>query len=148
MASENEKLVRRWFEEIWNRRRPEVAHELAAADCVCHSESGPLVGVEPFLEQVYQPFVAALPDVRLTVEGTVAEGDQVVVRWVATGTHTGGGLGIPPTGRRVTFRGMTWVRCANGKMVEGCDCWNQAGLLQALQGGPAPPSMALTDPVA
>ena len=56
----------------------------------------------------------------------------MVVRWAAAGTHTGPGLGVPPSGRKVRFRGMTWMRFRDGKLVEGQDSWNLAGLLQAL----------------
>lgn len=49
-------------------------------------------------------------------------------------THGGDGLGFPATGREVSFRGMTWVRYSGGKMVEGRDCWDQAGLIQSLRG--------------
>src|SRR5215210_2069918 len=125
MQTDNVRLARRWFEEVWNQRRTETVYELVTADSICHSEAGPLRGPEPFLEQVFRPFTTAFPDARVTVEGTVAEGDNVVVRWLVTATHAGEGLGMPRTGRRVTVRGMTWIRYRDGKMSEGWDCWNQ-----------------------
>ena len=70
---------------------------------------------------------------KITVEGIVGEGDDVVARWVFTGTHRGDALGFPATGRPVSFRGMTWIRFSGGKMVEGWDCWNQTGLIQSLR---------------
>src|SRR5262249_51971218 len=84
-------------------------------------------------------FLSAFPDLQITVEGTVAEGDEVVVRWSVQATHVGDGLGLPATGRAVSFRGMTWIRYRNGKMIEGWDCWNQAGLIQSLRGPEPPP---------
>src|SRR5205823_4592734 len=134
--STNAERARRWFEEVWNQRRAETVSEMLTPESVCHSEGGELRGVQPFLDLVHGPFLTALPDVRLTVEGTVSEGDQVVVRWTASATHTGHGLGVPPSGRKVRFRGMTWMRFRDGKLVEGHDSWNLAGLLQALSGGP------------
>jgi predicted ester cyclase len=67
------------------------------------------------------------------VEATAAEGDEVAVRWAFTGTHQGDGLGFPATGRRVSCRGVTWIRFSGGKMVEGWDCWNQGGLIHSLR---------------
>jgi predicted ester cyclase len=65
------------------------------------------------------PFLAAFPDLRVEVEATVAQGDQVVVRWSATGTHRGDGLGFRPTHEAVTFRGNTWVHVRDGMLREG-----------------------------
>ena len=133
MTTENARLVRRWFEEVWNQRRTETIDELMTDESVCHSEAGSLRGKQEFKERNHAVFLSAFPDLRVTVEGTVSEGDDVVVRWFMTGTHLGDALGIPATGRRVSFRGMTWIRISGGKMIEGWDCWNQAGLLQSLR---------------
>jgi steroid delta-isomerase-like uncharacterized protein len=133
MASENVILARRWFEEVWNQRRTDTIDELLTDESVSHSESGPLRGKREFKERAFDTFLSAFPDLRIAVEGTVAEGDEVVVRWSARGTHLGDGLGFPATGRAVSFRGMTWIRYSGGKMVEGWDCWNQAGLIQSLR---------------
>ena len=86
MATDNVTLARRWFEEVWNQRRTDTIDELVAPDGVCQSESGLLRGPEEFKAKAHAPFLAAFPDLRITVEGTVSEGDQVVVRWRATGT--------------------------------------------------------------
>jgi steroid delta-isomerase-like uncharacterized protein len=133
MGGENVGLARRWFEEVWNRRRTDTIDELLTDESISYSESGPLRGPQEFKARAHAVFLAAFPDLRLVVEGTVAEDDEVVVRWAATGTHAGDGLGFPPTGRRVSFRGMTWIRFRDGKMIEGRDCWNQEGLIQSLR---------------
>lgn len=138
MATENDDLARRWIEEVWNHRRTDTIDEMLTDESVCHSESGPLRGKDEFKQRVHAPLLAAFPDLRVNVEGTVAEGDDVVVRWAATGTHLGDGLGFPGTGREVSFRGMTWIRYRDGKMVEGVDCWNQAWLVQSLRAPEAP----------
>jgi steroid delta-isomerase-like uncharacterized protein len=133
MENENFHLARRWFEEVWNERRTETIDELLTDESVSHSESGPLRGKQVFIERTYSVFVSAFPDLRMTVEGIVADGDDVVVRWFVTATHTGDGLGFPATGRKVSFRGMTWIRFCAGKMIEGWDCWNQEKLMQSLR---------------
>ena len=99
--ADNAALARRWFNEVWNQRRAETARELIPHEAVCDSEIGPLVGPEAFIAQAHTPFLAAFSDLHVDVEGTVSEGDQVIVRWRARGTHDGDGFGIPPTGKRV-----------------------------------------------
>jgi predicted ester cyclase len=96
-------LARWWFEEVWNQRRTETVHELLRPDSVGHMQSGDVVGPEPFLE-VHAELLKALPDLRIQVEDTLAQGDQVVVRWSASGTHRGKGMGCEPTGAQVRFR--------------------------------------------
>jgi len=133
MPNENLKLARCWFEEVWNERRTDTIDELLADESVSYSESGPLRGRDEFKERTHAAFLSAFPDLRMTVDAAIGEGDDVAVRWSVTGTHSGDGLGFPATGRPVSFRGMTWIRFSCGKMVEGWDCWNQAGLIQWLQ---------------
>jgi steroid delta-isomerase-like uncharacterized protein len=134
MSLENETRATRFFEEVWNQRRGETIEELIDPEAECLPPVGTAMrGANAFRERVYGPWLSAFPDIRLTVEGTVAEGDQVVVRWTMTGTHTGEGLGLPPSGRAVNLRGMTWIRYENGKMREGWDCFDSTGLMQSLQ---------------
>jgi steroid delta-isomerase-like uncharacterized protein len=133
MENENIRLARRWFEEVWNQRRTDTIDELLTDESVSHSESGLLRGKREFKDRTHAVFLSAFPDLRITVEGVVGDGDDVVVRWIFTGTHEGDTLGFPETGRTVSFRGMTWIRFSGGKMVEGWDSWNQTGLIQSLR---------------
>jgi len=79
----------------------------------------------------------AFPDVRLTIEDMVAEGDKVAVRWAWSGTHRGEYMGIAPTGKEVTYTGITIHRITGGKIVESWDEVDNLGLMQQL--GVAPP---------
>ena len=135
MSVKNSSLSRRWFDEVWNKRRTSTIDELLSPDGIAHMESGDVRGVEAF-KQFRDEFLAALPDLKFKIEGLVSDGDDVVVRWHATGTHTGAGLGLEPTRKRVSVRGMTWQRFKNGVMVEGWDSWNQEGFLQRLRERP------------
>jgi len=141
MSLSNATLARRWFEEVWNERRTEIIDELVTPESVCFSEAGELRGKQAFLELVHGPFVTAFADLRVQVQEVADAGDVAVVRWSASATHTGDLPGLPATGRRINFRGLTWIRYRDGKMVEGFDCWNQSGLFQALVSGSPPPSM-------
>ena len=133
MSQENAALARRWFEEVWNARRGELIAEMIAPEAVCQAPGGLLRGPHEFHSKVFVPFLAAFPDLHLNVVGTVSEGDQVAIRWTATGTHRGDALGIPASGRTVFIRGMTWIRVAGGQMVEGWDCWDQRELIESLR---------------
>jgi steroid delta-isomerase-like uncharacterized protein len=141
MSIDNEALARRFFEVAWNERRPEALDDLITPESRCHHESGVFAGKEEFLQHVYEPFLAALPDLHIDLEEVISKGDVVAVRWLASGTHTGDGMGVPPTGRRVSFRGTSWIRFERGKMMEGFECWNIGGLMQVLSGGPPTPAM-------
>jgi len=131
MSGPNRALAQRWFHEVWNERRPEVAADLMSPEVVAHTESGEMAGLEPFLK-VREQFLAAFPDLTFQVEAMLDAGDDVVVRWAATGTHAGDALGIEPCHRKVAVRGMTWQRYRDGRMVEAWDTWNQGALLQHL----------------
>lgn len=133
MSVTNTALALRWFDEVWNQKRGELIDEMVAPEAVCLAGSGELRGPVEFRERVFAPFVAAFPDLHIDVAGIVAQGDEVVVRWTATGTHQGDGLGLPPTGRSVFIRGMTWIRIAGGKFIEGWDCWNLREMIESLK---------------
>ena len=65
----------------------------------------------------------------------MAEGEDVAIRWTVSATHRGEFFGIPPTGKPVRVRGMTWHRFRDGRLVEGWDSWNVGGLVQQLAAG-------------
>ena len=127
----NRATAMRWMEEVWNQRREEVVDELMHVDAVGHMEGGDVHGPAGF-KAARAAFLEALPDLEITVEGCVEEGDQVVLRWRVNGTHRGSGLGIPPSGQRVEARGMSWFVLRDGRMAEGWDSWDQTGLIQRL----------------
>ena len=76
--------------------------------------------------------LGAFPDARVTVEDQVAEGDKVVSRWTATGTHTGDLMGIPPTERRIEISGITINRFSGGKIAEDWYQSDDLGMMQQL----------------
>ena len=128
----NVALARRWFTEVWNERLDATVHELLDPQAVGYLEGLVSRGIPKFFE-ARSYILGAFPDFELTIEDMIAEGDSVVARWSAHGTHRGENLGIPATGTRVHFRGMTWLRFANGRIIEGWDSWNQGRLVSDLQ---------------
>jgi steroid delta-isomerase-like uncharacterized protein len=125
-------LARRWFEENWNRRREEVVDELLAPTAIGHMEGVEVHGCEEF-KAVRAGLLGAFPDLEIEVEDAIAEGDQVAVRWAVRATHLGEHFGFAASGKPVRFRGITWLRFADGRIVEGWDAWNQGELMQRLQ---------------
>jgi steroid delta-isomerase-like uncharacterized protein len=132
MSEANRALAKRWMDEVWNQRREDTIDEMLMPNTLGHMEGAEIRGPAEF-RQVRDMLLSAFPDLSIVVEDTVAEGNQVVVRWVVSGTHAGDGLGFRATQRPVDFRGITWLRFANGKLIEGWDAWNQGALLQSLQ---------------
>src|SRR5258705_2695927 len=121
--SENEALIRRWFEEVWNQGRADTIDELYAEDCVAHGlgdTAEPIVGVAAF-KSFHQAFHGAFPDITVTVEDTVCEGDKIAARCSVRGKHTGDTLGFAATNEPTEFTGIVIVRVKDGKFVEG---WN------------------------
>jgi steroid delta-isomerase-like uncharacterized protein len=134
MKSDPKALVHRWFEEVWNHGREETIDELLGQNAVALGlgvGEAPVHGPNGF-KIFWRNIRAALPDVQITIEDTVAEDDKVVARIVLEGTHRGDGLGVSPTGRRVKVAGIVLVQFADGRIVRGWNSWDQLGLLQQL----------------
>ena len=133
-ATENIALMKRWFEEIWNQGRMETVRELLDENAIGFGQAGhetEIHGPEGFIAFA-QALRAAFPDIKTTIEDMFGSDDHVAVRWSADMTHTGAGLGIPPSNRKVHVTGMTMVRFANGKIVAGWDNWDQLALMRQI----------------
>jgi steroid delta-isomerase-like uncharacterized protein len=130
--AENKAIARRGWEEIWNKGNLTIAHEHYAPTYVSHMPgNSDLHGPEGH-NQLVMMYRTAFPDLHFTVEDQIAEGDKVVNRVTATGTHLGEFRGIPPTGKQVTVTGITIDRIAGGKLVESWASWDFLGMLQQL----------------
>ena len=132
-AQENKEKARRLMEEAFGGGKLEVVDEVLDPDFVCYdpnSESGEVRGAETMKQEI-EWFRSAVPDLTYAVEDQVAEGDEVVTRWKATGTHQGEFFGVAPTGNRIEMSGIQIDRFdENGKMVEE---WPEYDLLGAMK---------------
>src|SRR5262245_41328658 len=137
-AAENVELVRFGIEQIWNQGRWDVARDLFAPDVRIHGFPSP----EPFglegLRGLFELLRAAFPDLHLTIEHVVAEGDRVAVHWTATATHRGEFRGLPPTGKRVKLRELTHYRFEGGRVCEAWLAPDALGLMFQLGFRPPP----------
>ncbi|HEY0376079.1 MAG TPA: ester cyclase [Pyrinomonadaceae bacterium] len=121
---ESRDVMHRWFEEVWNKGREEAIDEMFAAEGVAHGFvdengeelSGP-AGFKPF----FRRFREAFPDIQVSVEDCISEGDRAAARCRVRATHAGGGLGIAATNNSVDFTGLCIIHVRDGQIVEA---WN------------------------
>ncbi len=137
-AEENKVIARRYSEEIWGKGNMDAIDELVAPDYVDHIPFPETAPNREGLKQSVGMFRSAFPDLSVTVEEIVAEGDKVVSRWTTKGTHKGELMGIPPTGKHASMNGITVNRIANGKIVEEWTLADMASLMQQLGVTPPP----------
>lgn len=133
MSEHNKAIVRRLVEELWNKGNLSVADELFAPNYEHHDASTLDFGRGPESEKKRATlYRTAFPDIRLTIEDIIAEGETVMTRWSCRGTHKGDLSGIAPTGKQINISGVTIARLANGKLAEGWVNWDALGLMQQL----------------
>jgi steroid delta-isomerase-like uncharacterized protein len=116
--AENKAIALRWHEDAINGHDLSVIDEIVADDIVHHAGTFP-DGVGPeAVKRVLGALLTGFPDVHHTVEDVIAEGDEVVIRWSAEGTHQGELQGYAPTGKHVTWTGINIFRIECGKIAE------------------------------
>jgi steroid delta-isomerase-like uncharacterized protein len=140
---ENNAIAEKFFNSVWSLGDFSVLDTLISPDAVDHST----VGGKPKTEKgsasfraIVSMFRSAMPDIKLTIDDEIYTGDMVVHRWTLVGTDTGGVMGMPPSGKQLTFTGITTVRMADGKIVERWANVDELGLLQQLGVVPIPTS--------
>jgi steroid delta-isomerase-like uncharacterized protein len=123
-TEKNKALLRRWFDEVWNKGRADAIDEMFGDDGIVHGLSedpeSPLKGPAGF-KPFHDTFRGAFPDVEVVVEDMIAEGDKVAARCSVRAKHSGDHLGIAASGAPVDFTGIAIVRVRDGKIVEA---WN------------------------
>ncbi len=119
MVNENKALIRRWLDEVLTQGYTGRVDEVFAPNYVLH---GPSLAQEVHGREGIGRYVATLraasPDLRFTVEDQIAEGDMVVTRWSASGTHQERFLDFPPTGDQMAMTGIEFDRIVDGKIDE------------------------------
>ena len=137
MSEQNKALVRRFFEDAWNTGNLALIDVIMAPDVVVH---GAPPGARPGsqgIKHAVTMFRTAFPDIHMTIEDMLAEGDKVAIRLTATGTHKGELMGIAPTGKHVSITATAIYRFAGGKIQEGWVNRDDLGMMQQL--GVVPP---------
>ncbi len=119
MLEQNKTLFKRFVDEVFNNKNVDVLDELMDFTVVEHKEE-------------ITAFLGAFPDLHVTVEDLIAEGDKIVGRVTLTGTHLGELMGIPATGKKVSFSEILIVRISNGKVVELSEVADTMSMMQQL----------------
>jgi len=136
----NKAIVRRYFEQVINEQRYDLADEFLVDTVEFHGVGPSLIGRKAVAE-FYAMFGAAFPNWHTTIDDMVAEGDKVVVRITSNGTHQGEMQGISATGKPYTQNAIVIYRLTNGKIVEArlqtdmLSMMQQLGLITAPQAG-------------
>jgi steroid delta-isomerase-like uncharacterized protein len=140
MSEENKALTRRSWQIVTEESLDtleDALKEVYANDIVLHEPDEDVHGIEG-LKQFVSMIRSAVPDLRIAVEDEMAEGDKVVSRWRAQGTHQGELMGAAPTGNPVRITGITIHRIEEGKIVEEWENWDALGLMQQIGAVPSP----------
>lgn len=119
MAEQNKTLFKRYVDEVYHKRNVAFIDEFLDPNLVEHRED------------IYA-FLGAFPDLHVTVEDLIAEGDKIVGRVTLTGTHQGELMGIPATGKKVSFSEILIGRISNGKVVELWEVGDTMTMMQQL----------------
>ena len=138
MSEDNKAAARRFF-EAWESGDLDALDDVVAADAVDHDPYNPNGGdgLEGFKRTIAM-YREAFPDVRFTVEDQIADGDKVVTRWIARGTHRGELMGFAPTGTESELTGIGIDRFEDGKIVEAWGNWDTLAMMQNIGAIPQP----------
>ena len=133
-AEHNKAIARRFIEEVWNKQNLAAIDQLYAPNAIEHRDVPPFDLDRESAKQYTAPLFSAFPDVHITIEDMVADGDRVVTRWTARGTHQGELMGIAPTGKTIAVMGISIGRHdANGQLLESWTSWDRLTMLQQLE---------------
>src|SRR5260370_13462023 len=129
--ADNKAIVRRLYEEVWNKRKLEIISEVISPSHALQAPniSGSSVGPEAYKRQILL-FLAGYSDLRFSIEDMIAQQDKVVACWTFSGTPSGAYLGIPATNKKVSVDGMTIHHVAGGENLES---YRQLGALGKMQ---------------
>jgi steroid delta-isomerase-like uncharacterized protein len=138
MTDDGKRISRQVIEEVFNKGRLDLIDELIAPGYTGHDPALPqdITGPDGQRE-IVAGYRAAFPDLAISIDDQIAEGDRVVTRWTARGTHTGDLWGIAGTGKQATVTGTTIDRIQGGQIVQSWINWDALGLMQQLGVVPA-----------
>jgi steroid delta-isomerase-like uncharacterized protein len=124
-------IVRRLFDEVWNKGNLKVADEIFTPTHVNDDPVNPTRGLDG-IKGIVTKYRNAFPDVRFGIDELLTAGDNVIARWQFNGTHSSTLEGIPPTGRHVNGPGISIHRFKGDKIDETHVVWDALGMMQQL----------------
>lgn len=137
MSGSPKQTVTTYTNDVWNQHRVDAIDKYYAPGYIHHDVSRPDVTTLKDYKAWASALQTGLPDIRVDIDDLLADGAMVMKRWTASGTHTGELAGIPPSGRRVQFSGVSVYRFSDGTIVESWYVYDLFGLLQQVGALPA-----------
>jgi steroid delta-isomerase-like uncharacterized protein len=135
MNDQDKVIPHQWFDRVWNQGLEAAIDEMLTDDIIAHGlvdAQGNTIHDKDTFKTYFRGFRAAFPDIHVTVEDTVAEGDKIVALCRVTATHQGHELGFKATQQPVEFTGMCMLRIENGKIAEAWNAFDFLGMLQQI----------------
>jgi steroid delta-isomerase-like uncharacterized protein len=131
--NDNKQIVTRFMDECWSQGKLNTVAELVDTNCRIHDPVFPsLTSGADNLRKHIESCRTGFPDLKFKIDDTIAERNEVVVHWTATGTHRGNFLGTPPTNRNATVSGTSIFRIEGGKIVEEWAHWDLMSMMNQL----------------
>jgi len=133
-TEKNKDVILKLVKEYWNEGRVDVLDEVFVPDFLDHHAAPGLKPGREGLKQFVSMFRTSFSDISTTVNDLIAEGDKVAWNWTMRGTHSGEFMGVPATGKKITFSGITIDKFIDGQIGERWSQADFAGLMQQLGG--------------
>lgn len=131
--AENYSIARRCMEEFWGRGNASVADEIFAEDCVFHVPSAPSLGHGPQAAKDFMAHVrSGFKDFQTIVDRVITNSDIAIVYGIGHGIHVGEVLGAPPTGKKVTMKGVLTLQIVDGKIINYQAAWDTASFARQI----------------
>jgi steroid delta-isomerase-like uncharacterized protein len=146
-TDQNRTIARRVVDDAWNKHNPTILDQLFSSDAILHDPQNPTVVKGPQgAKSTLATYLRAFPDMKITIEREIADGDYVVQHLLATGTNTGDFNGMPATGKKTNTIGVVTSKIKDGKVIEAWSLFDSLGLLQQLGVVPAAQGTSTREP--
>jgi steroid delta-isomerase-like uncharacterized protein len=131
--TDNKQIAQRFMEDCWSQGKLDAVRELVSSGCNFHDPAFPsLTSGADNIRRHIETCRSGFPDLKFSVDDTIAERNEVVLHWTARGTHKGQFLGMQPTNRKAAVSGTSIFRIDGGKIVEQWADWNLMSLMEQL----------------
>lgn len=137
-TEKNKAVVRGYIEQVWNGHRPDLVEQYLADDVMHHDAPG--LTDRASIQNFIAATLNAVPDIRVSIEAEIAEGDLVVFRQTVSGTQQGEWMGLPASGKQFSATGVFIFRVAGGKIAELWGLSDTFSMMQQLGAIPTPES--------
>ncbi len=128
MTEENKRVAVAFTHRLWNEKQLKAIDDFLHPNCVIHNLFGDFHGTE-YMKKVVPIWLSGFPDLVIENNAVICEGDLVAIHWEANGPHQGEFRGIKPTGKMISYSGVSLYRIGDGKISE---CWNYFDMQQLL----------------